>query len=92
MKTVSHIKPYQKALIALTVIILLVLASSTPSTYASPNATETDPRRLNMLGIDAVRWLARLPLHHFVKFFDLIGKNLQFRIPPEIPPLTHLVA
>ncbi len=45
MKTKSHIKLYQKTLIALTLMLLLMSFSSAPSTHASPNATESDPRR-----------------------------------------------
>ena len=51
MKTKSQIKLYQKTLIALTLIVLSISTSSTPLTHASPNATESDPRRLTMLGI-----------------------------------------
>lgn len=47
----SHIKSYQKILIALALMFSLLSASSTPSIHASPSATETDPRRLTMLGI-----------------------------------------
>jgi|PlaIllAssembly_1097288.scaffolds.fasta_scaffold1559217_2 hypothetical protein len=45
MKTKSYTRPYQKVLIALTLMFSLLSASSASLTHASPNATETDPHR-----------------------------------------------
>lgn len=51
MKTKSSVKPFKKALTALALLLLFMSVSSTSPTYASPNAIESDPRRLAILAI-----------------------------------------
>lgn len=51
MKTKLNVEPFWKVLTVLALISLFISTSSTPSTYESPNAIETDARRLAMLAI-----------------------------------------
>ncbi len=54
MKTKSHTKRYQKASGTLTLIVLFMSVSSTPSTHASLNCSSRRLRRRNDCGIKRV--------------------------------------